>query len=761
MRDKDLLKLEYHKVKEVLKKKVRSQATAKKIESLKPSPDPEEVRREVEKTKAFFKVAPRVKLYPFEDVEEILKRSRLEGAVLSVEEVLKVLRVAEAVKELKRSLSESAGGEEALRPLLKRLYAFGALESAIKASIDPRGFVRDEASEELLRLRRSIRKLEEEIKKRLESLINRPDADKFLSDRIITIRNGRYVIPVKTSQAKKIFGIVHGTSSSGYTTYIEPQFVVHLNNRLTELKSEEEEEIRRVLRRLTELVGDYAKELEDSFRALVEADLLMAKYLFAREVGASFPEEGKKVELYRVKHPLLVYLKEEVVPVDLLLTEKRGLILTGPNTGGKTVALKTLGLCALLYQSAIPFPVGEGSKMPVFKKVFVDVGDEQSIEQSLSTFSAHVQNIAQFIKEADGETLVLLDELGAGTDPVEGSALGIGILEYLKKRGAWVFATTHHTPIKLYAATSDYYVPASVLFDRETLKPLYRIAYNTVGESMAFYVAKKLGMPEEVIEIAKSQMGEAGEKYMEAMERLSRMAEQYEEEKKKLEELKESLKKEKEETERLRREMEEAKRKAWREVYKEAKRYLKELSAKAEELLRKPEEREKVERFLKEKEKELKEKAPPPAQVKEGDRVEFMGKVGVVLKKKDGKAFVAFDRMKAWVDLEELKPAEKAEGESAPVPQLCGERSASRKDLLNLMGKDAESALLELERFIEEASSAGLESVKIVHGIGSGRLRQAVREFLSKSDKVRFFRDAYPKEGGSGVTVVYLKGGEE
>ncbi|NPB06135.1 MAG: endonuclease MutS2 [Aquificae bacterium] len=752
MREKDLEKLELPKVKEILKSYARSEATKRLIDGLRPLADEEALEREKKKAEEFLQLEEGLTLGAFEDLTETLKRASLEGAVLTVEEVLSVLKVAELTGYARQQLSPRVRGKAELEKLTKKLHPLSALVNFIKASVDPRGFVRDEASDELLRVRRSIRKLEEEIRKRLESLINRPDADKFLSDRIITIRNGRYVVPVKTAHVKKIFGIVHGTSSSGYTTYVEPQFVVQLNNKLAELKVKEEEEVRRVLSKLTELIRDYLKELSESFSALVELDLLSAKRAFAEEFNAVFVKRGDGVELYGARHPLLVKKGGTVVPVDLLLKEKKGVILTGPNTGGKTVALKTLGLFVLMNQCALPLPVKEGSRLPVFKKVFVDVGDEQSIEQSLSTFSAHVKNMAEFLPKTDGETLVLLDELGAGTDPVEGSALAVGLLEYLKERGAWVFATTHHTPVKLYATTSDYYEPASVLFDKETLRPLYRIVYGVVGESMALYVARKLGLPEEVIKKATEFMGEQGSRYLEVTQRLAETVEGYERERERLEELKKALEEEKRKLERLRAELEEEKRKAWKGVYREAKEYLRKLKEQARELTKSPQN---LEGFLKEKEQELKKLEPKREPPKEGQRVRFMGKEGVVLKVKNGKAFVALEQMKLWVDASELEPVKETEKKSSSA----GGTLLGVRDTVNLMGRSVEEALLELERFLEEASAAGLEVVKVVHGIGRGKLRSAVREFLSKSERVKFFRDAYPKEGGSGVTVVYLKEG--
>ncbi len=764
MREKDLEKLEFNKVKEKLAEFAHSEATKEKIRNLKPTTDKENLKKEIELTKAFFNVADKVSVYEFHDIREFLKKAKLQGAILGVEDILKILNVIELSKELRRVLGTYAQQEEPLRRILKKLHLFSPLENLINASIDRRGFVKDEASDELLRVRRTIRTIEQEIKKRLENLINRPDSGKFLADRIITIRNGRYVIPVKTAHVKKIFGIVHGTSSSGYTTYVEPQFVIHLNNKLTELKTVEEEEIRKVLQKISEYIGDYARELGESFEAIVEVDFLKAKYEFAKLINGKFPSFGEYVELLEVRHPILLLVKDEVVPIDIILKEKKGLILTGPNTGGKTVALKTLGLCALMFQSALPIPASEDSRLPVFKNVFVDIGDEQSIEQSLSTFSGHMQNIAEFIRRTDPETLVLIDELGAGTDPIEGSALGIGILEYLKKREAWTFVTTHHTPIKLYATTSDYYVPASVLFDRETLKPLYKIAYNAVSESMAFQIAERFGIPKEIIEEAKRRIGEMGEKYVEAMEKLSEYMHEYQRKQAEVEKLKQELEAEKRKVEELKKQYEEAKRKGWREVYKEAKEFLRKLSYEAEELKKKAKEQRELKEFIKKKKEEIEKFVPREEEdIKVGDIVEFMGKKGKVLEIKNGKARVLLDNIKMWIDKKELKKC--SESETPKIPFRTPQESPSipkTRDSINLIGKDVDSALLELERFLEEAYSLGLRTVKVIHGIGSGKLKSAVRELLSKNERVRFFRDAYPKEGGSGVTVVYLDyGGEE
>ena len=758
MRERDFTRLEFEKVKEWIKERLNSKATEELLDSLLPKSSKEEILQEIDLCISFANVE-NLSLYPFEDIRGLLKRSRLEGAVLSATELLTLSNVLSLIREVRKKIGFYAEKHTALRRLSRRLYIFSSLENLINSSIDRRGFVKDSASEELFRIRKSIRGIEKEIMDRLESLFRRPDSDKVFGDKIITLRNNRYVVPVKSSQVKKVFGIVHGTSSSGYTTYIEPQFVVELNNKLTELKEEEDTQVRKVLRRITTYIGEQANKIEESFGALVEIDLLSAKAHLIREKGWGFPSIEETVHLKSVKHPLLALSSEETVPIDITFGDSKGLILTGPNTGGKTVALKTLGLIVLMVQSAMPVPVSEGSKLKVFEKVFVDIGDEQSIEQNLSTFSSHMKNLSEFLPLSDENTLVLLDELGAGTDPVEGSALGVGVLEYLKKRGAWVFANTHHMPIKAYAVNSEYFTPASVLFDKETLKPLYKIAYNTVGESMAFEVARQSNIPEEVLSIALRSIESAGRDYKSAMEKLSDYTREYQEKLSEIERLKRELEEEKKKYEELYREYEEFKKRAWREAYREAKSYLRKLLTRGEEVLKSAKSLGDIEEFVKEQEKQLALFVPKeaPQNISVGDMVEFMGKRGKVSLLKGDKAYVNLEGMKLWVNLDALRKIDKVDKK----PNDRSEKQLTTKREINLMGMDANTALIELEKFIEEAHSAGYKSVKVVHGIGKGILKRAVQEFLSRSPKVRFYREAYPREGGAGVTVVYMKGSED
>ncbi|SHK45812.1 endonuclease MutS2 [Thermocrinis minervae] len=751
MREQDLIRLEYFKVLDYIKNCSHCPATKDYIQTLRPYSSPEQIKEAVRLTEDFLRVADRLELYPFEDVEPLIKKSAIKDYALSVEELLSLLKVLKLVKEVRKAIGPYVESYPALQQIVKNLHSFPQLESAIESSIDPRGFVKDSASLELSEIRHKIRSIEKEVQKRLESFLSRPDAHVLFSDRIIAFKNNRYVLPVKTSEVKKIVGLVHGVSSSGFTTYVEPQSVVELNNQLVILRNQEDEEIKKVLRRITSIVGEHSSQLIQAFKALVLVDYLLCVYRYAREVSATFPKVSDKIELLGVRHPVLVILGRDVVPVDIKLPKGRGLLLTGPNTGGKTVALKSLGLCVLLFQTGIPIPVKEGSTIAIFEKVFTDIGDEQSIEQNLSTFSSHMKNLAEFLPLVDENTLVLLDELGAGTDPVEGSALAIGLLEYLKERKATVMANTHHTPVKVYALNSGYYIPASVAFDKETLKPLYRIDYNTLGSSMAFDIAKSCGIPEEVLRLAKSYTPEGFEEYIKAKESLEKYVQEYQEKLRNLELLEEELSRKKAEEELLLSKIKKMEEEAIKEAYKKAEEYLNRLMEEGQKLLSSARERKKLKEFVQSKKEEIREvlKEEP---IGVGDWVEFMGSKGRVVQIKDDKARVVFGSVSAWVKTSELKKAER------PVQLRGSTEFEGKKSLpseINLIGLTVEEALQKLELFLEEAKKLGVKKVKVIHG--TGPLKRAVQEFLENSDFVVFYRDAYPREGGSGASVVYLE----
>ncbi len=750
MREKDFAHLELWKVFERIKGYFNSKATEKFLQTLKPYTEVEGLRQEIQLVEDFLAIEESVILYPFGDIEPYVKKSSLQEAVLSLEELLEIYKVIKLVKDTRKILGSHVPLRKGLANLVKTLHYLPQIESIIESTIDQRGFVKDSASQELSTIRKKVRDLEKEIARRLENILNRPDADKLLSDRIITIRNNRYVLPVKTTEINKILGIVHGTSSSGYTTYLEPHSVVELNNRLVVLKEEEEEEIKKVLKRITSYIGEFSSKLMSAYYTLLKLDYLKAVARFSKEIGGRFPRLSEnRVFLKSVRHPLLVFVKGNVVPIDIKIEGKKGIIITGPNTGGKTVALKTLGLCALMFQFAVPIPIEEG-ELPVFEGIYTDIGDEQSIEQNLSTFSAHVSNLAEFLPLVSEKSLVLLDELGAGTDPMEGSTLSIGVLEYLREKNAYVFATTHHTPVKLYALESDYYAPASVSFDRETLEPTYHILYDAVGGSMAFEIARRFGMPKEVLEYASKKLPAEFEKFSKAKEDLEEIIREYQEKLKELEQTKEELERMKAEYSSLLALSEEIKERAYRDGMSKALEYLRQIEKKAEELLKSARERRRVKQFVREKTQEVLRELREET-VKVGDWVEFMGSKGRVLEVKEDKVQVSFGGVKAWVERQKLKKTD---------PPLMQEKYPLevKRGLpaeVNLIGLSAEEALYKLELSLKEAKALGVKSLKVVHGIGV--LKRMVEEFLENSDLVVFRREGYPREGGAGVSVVFLE----
>ncbi len=749
MRDKDLIKLEFFHVLDRIKAYAHSKATEKLINQIKPITDRKALEDTIGLVEDYLKIADRVLLYEFEDVEELIRKTTIRDYAIGVEEALSLLKVIRLIREVRRSLGELVQAHKNLITLAKGLHLFSNLENLIESVIDPRGFVKDSASESLREIRQRIRDTEKEVLRRLETVFSRPDADRVFSDKFVAYKNGRYVLPVKTTEVKKIIGVVHGTSSSGFTTYVEPQSVIELNNRLTTLKEEEEEEVRRILRKLSSIIGEQSQRLMEAFKTLVKVDYLNCISKFSAVYEGKFPNIGGHVELIQVKHPLLVFIKEDVVPIDLVIKGKKGLVLTGPNTGGKTVALKTLGLCCLLFQSGIPIPIQEGT-LPIFEKIFVDMGDEQSIEQSLSTFSSHMTNLAEFLPFVDQNTLVLLDELGAGTDPVEGSALGIALLEYFKEKGAFAMVNTHHTPIKVYSINSDYYTPASTLFDRESLRPLYKIVYDAVGESMALFVAQRCGIPEELIEKAKKFLPAGFEEYFTAREMLEGYIREYQERLDELNREKTNLENLLLEQERALRELESRKRQEVKKAVEEVKDRFEEFLLEAERYMRSLKDRQRLRELFKEKVEEVYKEREEAVNV--GDWVEIFGSKGKVLEVKDDRACVLSGGVKAWVRLSELKKTEQPPEEH--MTERVFEIKRSSPSEINLTGFSVQEALTKLELFLKEAHSMGLKAVKVIHGYGT--LKKAVQEFLSSSSLVVFHREGYPKEGGAGTSLVYL-----
>nr|WP_060788414.1 endonuclease MutS2 [Geobacillus zalihae] len=776
--------LEFDKVKEQLAEHASSPLGLEKIDALMPSSDWEEVAAwldETDEAAAVLRLAGYAPLDGVVDIRPHLKRAAI-GGTLSPQELLEVAATSAASRQMKRlimDLHEEHGGLDRLSTYADELVEVPALEHDIRRSIDDHGEVLDAASDRLRSLRGQIRSVEARIREKLENIIRSPSAQKRLSDAIITIRNDRYVIPVKQEYRGAYGGIVHDQSASGATLFIEPQAVVELNNALREARAKEKQEIERILRELSAKVAEQAEPLARAVESLAALDFAFAKAKYARRLQAAKPAVNSRgyLRFLQARHPLLD--QEKAVPNDIELGgDYTTIVITGPNTGGKTVTLKTIGLLTLMAQAGLFIPAADGSEAAVFRSVFADIGDEQSIEQSLSTFSSHMVNIVDILRHVDGESLVLFDELGAGTDPQEGAALAIAILDEVHGRGARTVATTHYPELKAYGYNRPGVVNASVEFDTETLRPTYKLLIGIPGRSNAFDISRRLGLDERIIERAKAQVSAESHNVENMIASLERSKKQAEEEEARA---RAAL----EEAERLRAEWEQK----WEELEEEKAERLAEATQKAADIIRAAERE--AERIIQELRRLQKEKQ---AEVKEHELVEAKKRLAAAMpkvekRKKAKKAAsrhvfqpgdevkvtslnqkgyliekVSDDEWQVQLGILKMKIRERDLEYigSAPAKDVTPIATVKGKDAhvsleLDLRGERYEDALLRLEKYLDDAVLAGYARVSIIHGKGTGALRQGVQQFLKQHRAVKSFRFGEANEGGTGVTIVELK----
>jgi len=728
---------------------------------------------------------------PFEGIRDIrpsLRRASI-GGTLGAEELVTIAGTSAGGRRVKRFLH--AVHERHPLPRLHRLFGRIAetaeLEEAIQTCIDENGEVLDRASPELARIRRERRTSEARVKERLEQLIRTPAIQKMLQDNLVTMRGDRYVIPVKQEYRSQFGGIVHDQSASGATLFIEPESVVGLNNRIRELMLAEWKEIEKILARLTALAAGHAEPLGENVELIAELDYIFAKAGLAHAMKAVKPEMNDRglVRIRSGRHPLL---SGEAVPLDLELGDAyTAVVITGPNTGGKTVALKTVGLLTLMAMSGLFVPAAEGTRLCVFDGVYADIGDEQSIEQNLSTFSSHMTNIISILNRMTPGSLVLLDELGAGTDPAEGSALAIAILDHVHRRGCRIVATTHYSELKAFAYERDGMINASMEFDVRTLRPTYRLLVGVPGRSNAFAIAERLGLDPSIIETASRHLGEDN-KRVESMiasleeNRLTAEAERLKAERlrRELEDLRRSLEEERRRFEgqkealmaKARREAQEAVAKARREA-EEVIAELRRMAAEGAESIK--------EHRLIEAKKRLEDAVPDAAaedagrsgtfarggkmKLSPGDEVHVvsLGRKGTVIDLGEAEATVQLGILKMKLPLSDLRPAkDTAAAGGAARAATAGMGVKRTRDLkvrteLDLRGATLDEALVEVDRFLDEAIMANLGQVSIIHGKGTGALRSGIQDYLRRHSLIKQFRLGTYGEGGSGVTVVELK----
>ncbi|WDW08538.1 endonuclease MutS2 [Priestia aryabhattai] len=779
--------LEFNKVKEQLQKKVASSLGREKIANLIPSTQYEEVVKWQEATDeatTVLRLRGNVPLGGIFDVRPSVKRAEI-GGTLSSNELLDVASTIYAARQVKQFIEQVVEDEDLQLPIItehiEKLMPLPEVEQTIKMSIDENGTVLDGASDQLRGIRQKLRSTESRIREKLESLIRSSSAQKMLSDAIVTIRNERFVIPVKQEYRSAYGGIVHDQSSSGATLFIEPQAIVTLNNELQEAKVKEKQEIERILIALTVQVAEVANELRQNVYLLGELDFMFAKGRYSHELKASKPKMNDRgyIKLVKAKHPLIA--QEDVVANDIELGDQyTSIVITGPNTGGKTVTLKTLGLFTLMAQAGLQIPALDGSEMAVFKHVFADIGDEQSIEQSLSTFSSHMVNIVDILQKVDHESLVLFDELGAGTDPQEGAALAISILDQVYERGARVVATTHYPELKAYGYNREGVVNASVEFDIETLSPTYKLLIGVPGRSNAFEISKRLGLSAEVIERAKGYIGSETNKVENMIASLEDSRRQSEHELEEAEQLRKEAQKLHKELQSQIIEFNEKRDKLYEKAEEKAQATVQAASEEAEKIisdLRKMsqknhalvkeheliEARKRLEDAVPTLEKSKKKPAVPKKQertLQAGDEVKVLswGQKGTLVERVSNNEWqVQMGIMKMKVkekDLEYISSPKPVE--TKPLATVKGKDYHVNLEL-DLRGERYENALIRVEKYIDDALLANYPRVSIIHGKGTGALRKGVQEYLKNHRSVKNIRFGEASEGGSGVTVVEFK----
>ncbi len=710
------------------------------------------------------------------------------GASLSSGELLKIASLLECSARIK-TYGKAQRDDEAADSLTERfslLVALTGLANEIRRCMPEEDTFADDASPALRRIRRSQSSINDRIHSRLNEMVN-GSYRICLQDAVITMRNNRYCLPVKAEYKNQVSGMVHDQSSTGSTLFIEPAAIVSMNNQLKELELQEQEEIERILQNLSFLAAEHSGELLSNQHILTELDFIFAKGALALRQNATRPllNQERRILIRKGRHPLID--PKAVVPIDIRLGDDFDLlVITGPNTGGKTVSLKTVGLFTLMGQAGLHIPALDRSELSVFEEVYADIGDEQSIEQSLSTFSSHMTNTVRILEQADENALCLFDELGAGTDPTEGAALAIAILNHLHERGIRTMATTHYSELKVYALTTPFVENACCEFSVETLRPTYRLLIGIPGKSNAFAISARLGLPQSIIEQARSQIDEEKESFEELLADLetSRVTIEAEREeiasyKKEIEALKNRLQEKNEK-------IEASRNKVLQQANEQAREILQEAKEVADETIRSFQKagpgasmrdlekaREKVRSKIHEKNEKLsiKPKEPDsgtlkPGQLRKGDAVKVlsMGLRGIVnsLPDRKGNLFVQCGIIRSQVHISDLALIQE-DTITAPSLQRTGtgkikmSKSASVSTEINLLGKTVDEALSELDKYLDDASLAHLPSVRIVHGKGTGALRNAVHKHLRRMKNIKEFRLGEFGEGDAGVTIATFK----
>ena len=791
MNKKTLAKLEYNKIIELLTDHASSFSGKELCRRLKPMTSLSDIQIAQEETGAAFTRIVKKGRPSFggcNPVNDSLRRLEIGGSLGSGEllRICKLLETAGRAKAYGRH-DNADDTEDCLDSYFAQLNPVSILTTEIRRCIIEEDEISDEASPALKHIRRQMAQINDKVHATLSGMVN-GSLRTYLQDPIITMRGDRYCIPVKAEYRSQVPGMIHDQSSTGSTLFIEPMAVVKLNNDLKELYGKEQEEIQVILARLSADAAEYISDIQTDYTVLRTLDFIFAKGSLAIDMNASLPlfnTEGR-IHIREGRHPLLD--KRSVVPITLTLGDTFDLlIVTGPNTGGKTVSLKTVGLFTLMGQAGLHIPALDRSELAVFTEVYADIGDEQSIEQSLSTFSSHMTNIVSFLKKVDDQSLVLFDELGAGTDPTEGAALAISILNHLHMRGIRTMATTHYSELKVYALSTPGVENASCEFDVETLRPTYHLLIGIPGKSNAFAIAGKLGLPNFIIEDAKTRLTEQDESFEDILTDLETSRRTIEKEQETIASYKREIERLKQETQKKQEKLEEQRDRILREANEKAHAILAEAKETADETMRNfhkfgkanisaaemERERERIRKkmestrsgMMKEPAKPKKEYKPSDFKLGESVKVLSMSINGTVASLPDNKGnlTVQMGILRSQVNISDLEIIDETPAYLKKTTRAGGKgkikmsKSLSVSTEINLLGKTVDEAVAELDKYLDDASLAHLSSVRIVHGKGTGALRKGIHQYLRRQKHVRSFRLGEFGEGDAGVTIAELK----
>lgn len=791
MNEKALKTLEYYKIIDMLEAFATSSIGKNKCRQLRPLDNLTEIETMQQETAdALSRIYQKGSLSfsGVKDVRGSLKRLEI-GSTLGIGELLAIRSLLENASRAKAYSRRETENEhtDSLDNMFELIEPLSPLAAEIGRCILSEDEISDDASTGLRQVRRSMKLTNDKIHTQLSSFVS-GNSRTYLQDAVVTMRNGRYCIPVKSEYKSQVPGMIHDQSSTGSTIFVEPMTIVRLNNEMRELEIQEQKEIEMILSNLSQLAAENLDAISDDVKLLSELDFIFARAQLAKFQNATEPRFNRDriIDIKKARHPLID--KHKVVPIDIRIGETFDLlIVTGPNTGGKTVSLKTVGLLTLMGQSGLHIPAFDNSRLSVFREVYADIGDEQSIEQSLSTFSSHMTNVVRFMETADSDSLVLFDELGAGTDPTEGAALAIAILSTLHDRGIRAMATTHYSELKVYALSTPGVENASCEFDVETLRPTYRLLIGVPGKSNAFAISQKLGLPLSIIERAKEQISQEDETFEDVLSSLEESRKTIESEREELASYKEEIKTLKEQLEEKQDKLDQRKERIITEANEEAHRILREAKDYADQTMRifnkagkdsmSAKELEKHRSDLRKKMdkagKKVALKTPQkqkstlrPQDLSLGDSVKVMSLnvKGTVSSKPDSKGmlFVQMGILRSKVHISDLQlidepvitgPALTRTG----AGKIKMNKSASVSTEINLLGKTVDEAVSELDKYLDDAYLAHLSSVRIVHGKGTGALRKGVHNYLKRLKYVQDFHLAEFGEGDAGVTIVEFK----